>query len=167
MFNKNMHSSCKLCYNTQAWKSQRFREEIETVESNRVSTFNFKRQVVQTEYPAYPELHPVSEKAFQRPVHSRHKKHVSRSQYVLYVLINAALLFGLVQCVRALVVDALELSSLVQSKASVQAYYAQTRQEHRALNDKIRVYSSPSGIEELARNYLNMVGENELPVRFQ
>lgn len=128
---------------------------------------NFKRQVVQAEYAAYPELHPVGERAFQRPLHSRQKKHADRSQYVLSLLINAALVFGMVQCVRALVVDAVQLSALVHSKASVQAFYAQTRQEHRSLNDKIKVYSSPTGIEELARNYLNMVGENELPVRFQ
>jgi cell division protein FtsB len=43
---------------------------------------------------------------------------------------------------------------------------SQTQHDNQVLQNKIRVYTSPSGIEELARNYLNMVGENELPVRF-
>lgn len=117
---------------------------------------------------AYPELHPVTERQFrQQPLKSRNRKQVSRNEYILYMMVNAALVFGLIQCARTLVSDGLNLSLLFNSQASVQQFHAQTRQENQALQDKIRVYSSPSGIEELARNYLNMVGQNELPVRFQ
>lgn len=118
---------------------------------------------------AYPELHPVTERHFKRqPVRkSQQKKHTSRAEYILYIMINAALLFGVVQCVRALVSDSLHLSMLVNSQNKVQTFYTQTRHENQLLQNKIKVYSSPSGIEELARNYLNMVGKNELPVRFQ
>jgi cell division protein FtsB len=118
---------------------------------------------------AYPELHPVTERQIRRQTitRSRNKKQTTRAEYILYILINAALVFGLVQCVRALVSDGLHLSALMNSQASVQQMFNQTRHDNQVLQHKIRVYSSPSGIEELARNYLNMVGENELPVRFQ
>jgi cell division protein FtsB len=126
------------------------------------------RKIVLTE-AAYPELHPVTERQIRRQAvtRSRNKKQTTRAEYILYMLINAALIFGLVQCVRALVSDGLHLSALMNSQASVQQMFNQTRHDNQVLQHKIRVYSSPSGIEELARNYLNMVGENELPVRFQ
>lgn len=90
-----------------------------------------------------------------------------RGELLFYLGVNAALVFGLVQCVRVFIGDSLNLTRLMHSQASVQNFYARTQQENRLLTHKIRLYSSPSGIEELARNYLNMVGENELPVRFQ
>jgi cell division protein FtsB len=121
---------------------------------------------------AYPELQPVTERSLRRhPLHpmvrARSQRQTTRGELLFYLGVNAALLFGLVQCVRTFVGDSLNLSRLMHSQASVQSFYAKTRQENRLLNHKIRLYSSPSGIEELARNYLNMVGENELPVRFQ
>lgn len=125
------------------------------------------RQIAYTDV-AYPELQPVTERQVRRQsvTHSRNKKQTTRAEYILYLMINAALLFGLVQCVRALVSDSLHLSLLMNSQASVQQMFSQTRHDNQVLQNKIRVYSSPSGIEELARNYLNMVGANELPVRF-
>ena len=78
-----------------------------------------------------------------------------------------ALLFGLFQCIRTLVGDSLSVSRLMRSKASVEYFYQQTLLENRRLNDKITRYSSPSGIEELARNYLNMANRDEIPVRLQ
>jgi cell division protein FtsB len=119
---------------------------------------------------AYPEMQPVREQ--QRParrskVQSRQRKRATRGECLFYLGVNIALAFGLIQCVRAFIGDGLNLSRLMQSQASVQSFYSQTRQENQALQHKIAVYSSPSGVEELARNYLNMVGENELPVRFQ
>lgn len=117
---------------------------------------------------AYPELSPVTERQLKRrPVQSLQRKHTSRAEYILYAAINAALIFGLIQCTRALIGNSINVSHLVQSQASVQQFYKQTQHENQLLNDKIKLYSSASGIEELARNYLNMVGENELPIRFQ
>jgi cell division protein FtsB len=116
---------------------------------------------------AYPDLQPVRHFKRQPVRKSQYKKQTSRAEYILYILVNAALIFGVAQCVRALFFDGLHLSSLLNSQSKVQSFYQQTRQENQLLQNKIRVYSSPSGIEELARNYLNMVGQNELPVRFQ
>jgi cell division protein FtsB len=132
----------------------------------RVSMAYSNRQIAYTDV-AYPELQPVTERQIRRqPVRSRSKKQTTRAEYILSIMINAALLFGLVQCVRALISESLHVSLLMNSQASVQQMFNQTRHENQLLQNKIRVYSSPSGIEELARNYLNMVGENELPVRF-
>lgn len=116
---------------------------------------------------AYPELHPVTPRHFQKPLQSRNRKTLSRGERLLLMMINGALVFGMAQCLRTLVSDSLNLSRLFNTQASVQKYYGETRQQHQLLSEKIRIYSSPSGIEELARNYLNMVGSNELPVRFQ
>lgn len=117
---------------------------------------------------AYPTLSPVTERHFRRrPVQSHQKKRASRPERFLYTAVICALIFGLIQCTRTLIGDSLSLSRLVNSKASVERFYHQTRQENRQLSDKIRLYSSASGIEELARNYLNMVGKDEIPVRFQ
>lgn len=115
----------------------------------------------------YPELQPLHRYSVRRSVQSKFKKQPSQAQHVLCLIINAALIFGLFQCVRAVISDGFDLSILLRSQASVQQYLAETKQEHQVLRNKIRIYSSPSGIEELARNYLNMVGENELPVRYR
>jgi cell division protein FtsB len=127
-----------------------------------------KREIASAEI-AYPELQPVTERQLKRqPVRkSQYKKRTTRAEYLLYLTVNAALLFGLFQCARALISDGLNLSHLANSQTAVQQFFNHTQLENRSLNDKIQLYSSTSGIEELARNYLNMVGENELPVRFQ
>lgn len=118
---------------------------------------------------AYPELLPVTERQLKRSLvkKSHYKKRITRAEYILYLLINVSLVFGLFQCLRALVSDSWHLSWLMNSQSSVQRFYNQTQHENQVLQRKIKIYSSPSGIEELARNYLNMVGQNELPVRFQ
>lgn len=126
------------------------------------------RKMVYPEATAYPELQPVTERYVQRqPVQSRNRKQTTRGETLFYIGVNIALVFGLIQCVRTFISDGLNVSTLMNSQASVQKFYHQTQHENQVLHDKIRVYSSPSGIEELARNYLNMVGEHELPVRFQ
>jgi hypothetical protein len=127
-----------------------------------------KREIAFTEI-AYPELQPVTERQLKRqPVRkSQYKKRTTRAEYILHLTVNAALLFGLFQCARALISDGMNLSHLANSQTAVQQFFNHTQLENRSLNDKIQLYSSTSGIEELARNYLNMVGENELPVRFQ
>jgi cell division protein FtsB len=117
---------------------------------------------------AYPELSPVTARPVRRHlVQSHQKKRTSHSERLLYTAVIGALVFGLVQCARTLIGDSLSLSRLAHSKASVEQFYEQTRNENRQLNEKIRLYSSAFGIEELARNYLNMVGKDEIPVRFQ
>ncbi len=129
------------------------------------------RQYVAPDSATYPELRPVtqrqSQQAPQQQVQSQNRKHTTRAEYLFYLAVNIALVFGVVQCARTVIGDTLNIGSLAKSQSTVQQFYTDTRHENQALNDKIRVYSSRSGIEELARNYLNMVGDNELPFRFQ
>lgn len=114
----------------------------------------------------YPELQPVTV-VRRRVVRSQQSKVARGGEWVFYLMVNAALIFGLVQFGRTMVQGSMDLSRLISSHASVQHYHAETQAEHQLLSDKIQIYSSPSGIEELARNYLNMVGHHELPVRIQ
>jgi cell division protein FtsB len=112
------------------------------------------------------ELQPVRYPQ-RRPLQSRQKKRMTRGEGIFCLAVNIALVFGIVQCARTFVGDSLNLTRLWHSQASVQTFNRQTVHEQKQLKEHIRVYSSASGIEELARNYLDMVGENELPVRFQ
>ncbi len=142
--------------------------EADKEEVIRVRMAYSNRKIAYTEV-AYPELQPITERQVKRqPIRkSQYKKKTTRAEYILFMAVNAALVFGMFQCARALVSDSFSLTRLTGTQVSVQKFFSQTKQENRILNDKIRIYSSTSGIEELARNYLNMVGENELPVRFQ
>jgi cell division protein FtsB len=116
----------------------------------------------------YPEITPVTERSvYRRPFLSHHRKHTSLTDRIIYTGVIVALLFGLIQCARTLIGDSFSVSRLMQHKASVENFYKQTLQENQQLDSKIKLYSSASGIEELARNYLNMVGKDEIPVRFQ
>ena len=115
----------------------------------------------------YPTLQPVyTPGPFQAPRIKKSAKS-NRVQKRLYMGVTAALLFGIVQCARVLVVDVYSLSKLAHSNVSVQQSFAQTHRENQQLSQKIARYSSRSGIEELARNSLNMVSRDEVPVRFQ
>lgn len=86
---------------------------------------------------------------------------------LFYVLINAAIIFGLLQCFRSLVDNLVDLTSIVNSYNNVEATYNTRQRNNQALTQNIKRYSSLSGIEELARNNLNKVAENETPVLIQ
>lgn len=113
------------------------------------------------------ELQSVQPIPQQKPLQSRHKKRMTRGEGLFYIAVNVALVFGVLQCARTFIGDSFNIARLLQSQSSVQKFNHQTLTEQKVLKDRIRVYSSASGIEELARNYLDMVGENELPVRVQ
>jgi cell division protein FtsB len=130
--------------------------------------YSNRKAVYPESAPGAFELHPIPERRPRtRTLQSRQRKRMTRGEALFYLGVNIALIFGVLQCVRTFVGDSLNLSRLWHSKASVQTFHQQTQRENKQLQAKIKMYSSPSGIEELARNYLNMVGENELPVRFQ
>jgi cell division protein FtsB len=103
----------------------------------------------------------------QKPLQSRQKKRMTRGEGFFYIAVNVALVFGVLQCARTFIGDSFNIARLLQSQSSVQRFNHQTLAEQKQLKERIRNYSSPFGIEELARNYLGMVGENELPVRVQ
>ena len=74
--------------------------------------------------------------------------------------------FGCLQTVRVLLTDVARVPNLIQTSAAVAQYHAETDAEAEQLQQEITRYSSPQGLEELARNNLEMVGPNETLVRF-
>lgn len=118
-------------------------------------------------YPGAGRPHPGQQrKQVRKHVHSRAKKHASYFNLLFQGLIVMALIFGIIQAARSVVSNAYQLSLLSKNLPAVERYHQKTVQENRQLLEKIQIYSSPSGIEELARNNLGLVGEDEILVRF-
>ncbi len=116
---------------------------------------------------SYPELTPITERQLERirQHRSQQRKHVSSFQLFSTGLIILAFAFGFFQALRAMVADAYTFSILFQNTPVIEQYYSQALSENQMLQEKIQIYSSPEGIEELARNSLNMVSDEEILVR--
>jgi cell division protein FtsB len=98
-------------------------------------------------------------------VQSRFKKHASKAQSLFFSRVFGAILFGLCQAVWTTTVGVHKLSVLMNNQSVVQQYYQQSLKENRILQRRIAGYSSPHGVEDLARNTLGMVGDGEILVR--
>lgn len=98
-------------------------------------------------------------------VQSQFRKHAHSIRYVCMGMVMLAIVFGLFQTLRTAIAGAYKLSILVNQQSVVEKYYQETLQENRRLKDRITLYSAPAGIEELARNNLEMVGKDEILVR--
>jgi len=109
---------------------------------------------------AQPVQTPVKKR-----VRSTQSKHLSTLELSFRLLIVAALLFGILQSVRALTTGAYKMTALLKNQAIVSQSLEEAREEGAILGEKIDTYSSPAGIEELARNSLQMVGKDEVLVR--
>lgn len=88
----------------------------------------------------------------------------SRHQW-FYVLVTLALFLATLQSLRAIGGSALKVQTILQKTPIVDQYYAQARHENKELKSQIKRYSSSAGIEELARNNLDMVGVGDILVR--
>lgn len=73
--------------------------------------------------------------------------------------------FVCVQSVRCSVLSAVKLQGLLHQGAAVETAHQQATQRNGMLQDKISLYSSAMGIEEMARERLDMVGDDEILVR--
>lgn len=98
-------------------------------------------------------------------VQSQFKKHAYTLKYLFYGLILAAIVFGLFQSVRTILSGAYKLTVLANKQTVVEKFFHDSMHENQHLKDRIRIYSAPAGIEELARNNLEMVGKDEILVR--
>ncbi len=98
-------------------------------------------------------------------VKSRFRKHSPGMPYIVHVMVLLGLIFGLAQIARGICFDAYRLSVLMDHHGQIQGYFQDTQTENQSLKEKIAIYSSPAGIEELARNNLERVGSNEILVR--
>lgn len=115
------------------------------------------------------ELAPVTERHLyqRRQVRSRFKKQLRPVSIGVNLMIVGAVVCVLLQGIRAVTVGIYKMSVLAHSQAVVEQHYETSVEKNQALKEKIRRYSSKDGIEELARNYLQMVGQREILVRNQ
>ena len=107
-------------------------------------------------------LYPV-DASRQKRAHFRVKTKQNKfsfQQFKHWVLM-LVVLFVIIQCVRSIVSGVYQLIALQANLPVVEQYYQELETENKILSQKIKTYSSPEGIEELARNSLNMVGKNE------
>ena len=80
-------------------------------------------------------------------------------------LLVAALAFVCLQGVRCALGSIIKVEKLIVQLNAVVVDHKLAKQAHSALNDKISLYSSPSGVEELAREGLELVRPDEVLVR--
>lgn len=102
---------------------------------------------------------------YRRQVSSRYQKSANRVQRFVQLAILLALLFGVAQCARTLIVESYKLSILSHNQPIVAQYLQKATRENQLLQTRIRHASSPEGLEALARNDLNLVGDSEILVR--
>lgn len=84
------------------------------------------------------------------------------------ILVNGSLLclalFLTIQFVRGTVINFDRYVTLNTKMAGMQALNLEATHQNEVLQKKYKSYNSPEGLEGLARDYLNLVGENEISV---
>jgi cell division protein FtsB len=76
-----------------------------------------------------------------------------------------ALLLIALQVVRSVVQQSLQLVQLLNNTPALHAMYTQAQDKRLHLKDDLHRYQDMAGVEELARNNLDMVGPGEVLVR--
>jgi cell division protein FtsB len=99
----------------------------------------------------------ASDEPLELPQQSRHQW--------FYALVTLALFLASLQSLRAIGTSALKVQTILQKTPIVEQYYNQAQRENKELKSQIKRYSSAAGIEELARNNLDMVGVGDILVR--
>lgn len=82
-----------------------------------------------------------------------------------YGLLVFALLFAGVQAIRCGTLSGAKVDGLLKQLAIVQTVNQEVKERKAVLQDKISLYQSPLGVEEMARERLGMVGQDEILVR--
>lgn len=103
--------------------------------------------------------------ASTRRVQSRQSKHLTSVQLYTRLLIVFAVVFGIFQSLRTLVLGTYNMAAILKNQVAVHRALDDAREENQILSEQIDRDSSPAGIEELARNSLHMVGQDETLVR--
>ncbi len=102
---------------------------------------------------------------YKRRLLSQQAKSANPLHRMIQFGILLALLFGIAQCTRTLLVEAYKLSILSHNQPIVAEYLQKASHENQLLQNRIHHANSPEGLEALARNDLNLVGEDEILVR--
>jgi cell division protein FtsB len=82
-----------------------------------------------------------------------------------YCLLAVAVAFCALQALRCGIVSGLRIGSLLRQQMAVSHIYQHAQTQQAYLQDKISLYSTSFGIEEMARERLGLVGEDEILVR--
>lgn len=123
------------------------------------------RQIQFEDEASLKPLHIVSPMTVSPVRRQTQAKPLTALQKWSYCLLAVAVAFCAMQALRCGIVSGLKISSLLRQQMAVAHTYkhAQTRQAY--LQDKITLYSTSFGIEEMARERLGLVGEDEILVR--
>lgn len=123
----------------------------------REATAKIEYQSLQT-HPYLEPLTRVVELPYQR-------RGLSVAQKWGYGLLCAAFVFVGIQGLRCGIVSVAKLEGLLRQQTLVQEAHTDVTAKNALLKDKISLYASPQGVEEMARERLDMVGEDEILVR--
>lgn len=83
---------------------------------------------------------------------------------VYYILLSAVLIVCLLQLLFSTGMNVTRFVSLNKQIHELKDLNAEANQRNLELKEQLKIYSSYSGIEELARNNLKMVGKDEVLV---
>ena len=135
---------------------------------NRASSFDEVNSAYSSMRYSTPGIPRVTQVYFQvKQVQSRYQKHVSRFQYLLHCCVVMALFICFIQGVRTLGMGLYQMVVLSHHQSAMADSFASTQKENTSLREQIHAFSSNEGIEELARNNLQMIGEDEVLVQLQ
>lgn len=117
----------------------------------------------------YSERYHAAQREKRRSVYrkqSQQKKHSTASNVVFRSLVVLALLFVLVQIGRSVITNGVKVVGLLAHHVELEKIHTETVDTKDKITRRIDFYNSNQGVEELARNELDMVGSNEVLVEF-
>lgn len=104
----------------------------------------------------------VSTKFLERTKTSQ--KHDRMTSVVVNAMIVSFALFVAFQFVRGTFINVDRYLTLNSKMTNLEALNVQASHQNAVLKKKYKNYNSPAGLEGLARDYLNLVGENEISI---
>ena len=125
-----------------------------------MSTVRIYKHQVQT--PKLVEKNTVSSKFIEKQLNSQKREKIN-SLIVNSILVGLALFLS-VQFIRGTVMNLDRYLTLNTKMASLQELNTKANYQNEVLKKKFQSYNSPEGLEGLARDYLNLVGENEISI---
>jgi len=99
-----------------------------------------------------------------KPALNKQKKPKKKSVRIYYLLLSIVLIICLIQGVRGLCLNVAKYITLEKKLEKLREINIAAKVKNRELKSEIKNYTSPKGIESLARDNLNMVGKNEVLV---
>jgi len=99
-----------------------------------------------------------------KPDQNKQKKPKRKSVRIYYLLLSIVLIVCLIQGVRGLCLNVAKYVTLEKKLEKLREINISAKVKNRELKSEIKNYTSPKGIESLARDNLNMVGKNEVLV---